>query len=73
MPQSAYKAIYQCPRWARFPTALRDMCYAHNLTLDIQVEKHWLSETVRYTITGPDHKVKAMKKAINKTIREYNL
>ncbi len=51
--QFSFKGVVEAPRFARFPTFLRDMCFQEGLDLRIEVEKHWVRETVRYEVSGP--------------------
>ena len=69
---ASLRTVVTCPRWAAFPTALRDLAWQFDLELDIQVEKHIIRETVRFKVEGKDEAIARFASILKETIEDYN-
>ena len=72
MSETTYRQILEGPRLAGFSTAIKDYCWENNIDLKIEVDKGWLRETIRLSVTGPEYKIKHFKKALNDTMERWN-
>jgi len=50
------KSYIEAPRWAAFPEFLRNRCFVLGLDLEIDIDKGWIRETVRFKIEGKESK-----------------
>ena len=66
------KSYVEGPKWADFPGFLKKICFGNDLKLEMDIDKHWISETVYFKITGPESMLIAVEKIINETIKDYN-
>ena len=66
------KGFAQGPRWASFPTFLKNECFLLDLKCKIEVEKGFLKETVRWTVEGPEDKVDQLKDNVTAAIEQWN-
>jgi hypothetical protein len=69
---ATWKNSIEGPRWASFPTFLRDECWMRDLDLRIEVEKGWIRETVRFEIKGPKPEVDRFRQEVERAIEAYN-
>lgn len=62
----------ECPRWAGFPAFLRRLCLVHDASVEMEIDKGWIRETVAYRIKGPIAKIVTIQQEIEQSAREYN-
>ena len=67
-----YSFVSSAPRWAKLPTFLRNQAWALHLELTLEVEKHWLSETIRGRVTGNQADIERFMEIYNKSVDAYN-
>jgi hypothetical protein len=72
MATATYRNIVEGPRWAGFPSVIRDGAFQENLDLTINVEKGFLTEKVRFVVTGEAPNVERFRRNLLACIKEYN-
>ena len=65
-----FKGIITAPRWMKVPTALRNICFERAVKCDLDIDKGWITETVRFTLTGDKQKIAALRWSIRSVIEE---
>lgn len=60
------------PRWAKFPSFLKDICWKMDLALELETEKGWVRETVRFKVVGTETKLRKFMRILDENINEYN-
>lgn len=70
---SEWREIIEAPRWARFPKALRNLCFEMGLDLDMEVERGWLREMIRIRVSGAETELAKLQYAVYATIDEYQM
>ena len=60
------------PRWAKFPQFLRDRCFILGVELEMEIDKGWIRENVRFKIEGNESKVRRIMREIKESIEVYN-
>lgn len=68
----AFRGYVEGPRWAKFPKFLRNECWRRELALELEVEKGWIRETVRFHVLGPPAQVKAFEAMLHTSLAEWN-
>jgi len=58
------RSVAEGPRWAKFPNILRNRCYVLGLELEMEVDKGWFTEKVRFTIKGGESALRKIKREI---------
>ena len=58
-----YRSSISGPRWSGFQSALK---------LKMEVDKHWLTEDIRWEVTGPEAAVKRFVAGVSESIRDFN-
>ena len=67
------KSYVEGPRWAGFPKFLKDACFMYDLKIvQMDIDKGFIRETVRYKVEGTESNLMRLKKAIEISIEEYN-
>jgi len=59
------------PRFARIPSFMKTLAWELGVTLDIDVDKFFLRETIRFQACGDSEKVERFADALNKAIDEW--
>ena len=59
-------------RTAGFSKAVKQTAWVIGLDLDIDIDKGWIFETVRFKVSGDDDKVRRFAKWYQDSINEYN-
>jgi len=72
MATATYRNIVEGPRWAGFPSAIKDGAFQEGLDLKIDVEKGLLTEKVRFSVTGETPNVERFRRNLLACVREYN-
>jgi len=61
------------PKWACLPSFLKNIAWRHGAEIKIEVDEHWITETVRFDITsGVEEKIDACIEDINTGLKEFN-
>ena len=71
MTKSKYKSSMTAPRFARIPSFMKTLAWELGITLDIDVDKFFLREAIRFQVCGDSEKVKRFADALNKAIDEW--
>lgn len=66
-----YRSYIQGPRWAGLPTFIKNAAFMNSLSVQIDIDKGFLRETVRFEIEGPIDRINAFKAAIQAAIQDY--
>jgi hypothetical protein len=61
----------EAPKFANVPTFLKNLAWQLGLNIEIEVDKGWLRETVRFKIEGEEAKVKKFTFVFNQAAEEY--
>jgi len=69
---STLKSYTEGPRWARFDIAIRNYAHQRGLVCEVERETAWLSETVRFKLTGTANEIRRARVEIPKGIAEWN-
>lgn len=67
------KSYAKSPRWAKFPSFLRELCFRLNLKLDIDVDKGFIRETTYFTVEGTENELLIFEKIFNEAIKDYEI
>ena len=59
-------------RWAMVPRFLRDRCFTLGIDLEMDIDKGLIRENVRFTIKGPESKLRRLMRELKEGIDEYN-
>lgn len=60
------------PRWAKFPSYLRDVAWMSGMNIKIEVEKGWIMESVRFEVKGTHSEMEWFARQLDSSIKEYN-
>lgn len=60
------------PRWAKVPSFLRDQAWTLGLKIEVEVDKGWIRENVRFRVEGDAEKVKEFAARLEQAGNEYN-
>ncbi len=61
----------EAPKFANVPTFLKNLAWQLGVNIEIEVDKGWLRETVRFKVEGDEEKVKKFASIFNKAAEEY--
>lgn len=67
-----WRHIIEGPRWARFPSYLKDECWERGLKLSLDVDKGFIRETVRFEVSGSQDAVDSFRKHILVAVNLWN-
>ena len=70
LPSWSY--VLEAPRFAKFPSWLKDAVWGTDMKLEMEVDKGWLRETVRFKVTGPQAQLDRLMSAFEETLDDYN-
>jgi hypothetical protein len=66
------KSIVQGPRWAKFPEFIRNLAWKLDLTAELEVDKGFIQETIRFCVKGEAEKLQTFKMVFEASIAKYN-
>lgn len=66
------RGILSGPRWARIESALRNIAWDMGLEIRTEADRCWLTETVRFEVSGPDREVNIFVNAVKGAADEWN-
>ncbi len=70
--EPTFAGYIEAPRWAGFPAFMRNECWLRGLKLEMEVEKGWLRESVRYRVKGNADDLSKLVGDIRDAIKRYN-
>ena len=70
-PPVTYRAFWEAPRWVGYETFLRNQAFVLSLVIDIEVEKGWVRESGRFSVSGPQWAVDEFRHRLGLARREY--
>lgn len=62
----------EVPRWAGFPTFIKNLAWKLGLDCTVEVDKGILRETVRFKVEGYGYKLEKFAKILQDSMDEYN-
>jgi hypothetical protein len=68
---ATFREILEGPRWAGLQKLVSDLAWGYNFKLDLQADKGWVRETVRFSVEGNDQKVAAFKSGLYASLEDY--
>ncbi len=68
---ATFRYIIEAPRWAGLQTLVRDLAWGYGLKLDLQADKGWIRETVRFMVEGDDRKVANFRRDLYASLEDY--
>ena len=72
-PQLArFSSVCEAPRWANVPSFLRDQAWNLGLKIEVEVDKGWIRERVRFRIEGEPEKVNEFLSRFKEAGEQYN-
>jgi hypothetical protein len=71
MANTTIKGIIEAGRWTGIPKFLKDVCFFNDVKLIMDIDKGWLTETVRYQISGDSKAVNSVRDDIREALEFY--
>jgi hypothetical protein len=71
-PTATYRQIITGPRWAGVSTFLKDEAFALGLEIKLDIDKGWISETIRCECRGEPDKIMRMASIVDTAIADYS-
>jgi len=71
MANQIMRSCVEAPKFAYVPTFLKNTAWQLGLKIEIEVDKGWLRETIRFKVEGDENKLKTFKINLEKAIQEY--
>ena len=65
-------SYFEGPRWAAFPSYIKTTCHMLGLKLDMEVDKGFLRETVRFKVVGPESALRQFNAQLEADVTDYN-
>lgn len=69
---ATFRNVIHGPRFAGIPKFIKNECWKRGLSLEIQEDKGWIRETVRFAVSGEDEAVKEFEDVFWMTLKSYN-
>lgn len=69
---TTYSQIVQAPRWARLSSFIRDLAFLYQVTLNIEVEKGWVVEKIRFIADGDPDSIDKFRGSLDDAMNKYN-
>ena len=66
-----YRSLIEAAKWAGAQKLIRDLAWMYNLELDLQVDRGWFLETVRFSVRGDSDKVALFRDDLSEAILDY--
>lgn len=70
--QHKFKSVIEGPRWAGLSTFMKNSAHMAGVELDLDIDKGWFTETIRFTVQGTKEKVLSFLKAMDRSVEAYN-
>lgn len=71
MANAIVRSWVEAPKFANVPTFLKNLAWQLDLNIDIEVDKGFFRETVRFKVEGDEEKVRKFASVFNKAAEEY--
>ena len=71
MSNAIVRSWVEAPKFANVPTFLKNLAWQLGIDIEIEVDKGWLRETVRFKVEGDEMKVKKFISVFNQAAEEY--
>lgn len=71
MANGIIRSWIEAPRFANGPTFLKNLAWQLGLNIEIEVDKGWLRETVRFKVEGEEGKLRKFKVVLEEALQEY--
>lgn len=71
MSNAIVRSWVEAPKFANVPTFLKNLAWQLGINIEIEVDKGWLRETVRFKVEGEEAKVKKFISVFNQAAEEY--
>lgn len=68
---STFRDLIEGPRWAGISGFIKDTAFLFGLKLNIDVDKGWLRETVRFEVEGGENAVAKFKTTLYDAMADY--
>ena len=72
MEEASIKTTCEGPRWACIPEFIKNLAFELDLKCDIDVDKGWIRENIRFKVSGAAAGVLAFKRVFEKAFKQYN-
>lgn len=71
MANGIVRSWIEAPKFANVPTFLKNLAWQLGLDIEIEVDKGWLRETVRFKVEGEEDKLRKFKVVLDESLQEY--
>jgi hypothetical protein len=69
---TTYSQIVQAPRWAGLSSFIRDLAFLYQVKLNIEVEKGWIAEKIRFVADGEPDAIDRFRGSLDDAMNKYN-
>lgn len=69
---ASFRGTLEGPRWAGAAGQLRTLCWQADVDCTIEEEKSFLRTTIRFELVGDERKIRAIVRALDDAIEQYN-
>ena len=66
------RTFVEAPKWAKLPSFIKNVCWSLGLDYKVEVDKGWISENIRFMVSGEEEKVNQFIKALNDAALSWN-
>jgi len=66
------RTVVEAPKWAKLPSFIKNVCWFLGLDCKVEVDKGWISENIRFMVSGEEGKVAQFIKAYNDATYKWN-
>jgi hypothetical protein len=71
MANAIARSWVEAPKFANVPTFLKNLAWQLGLNIEIEVDKGFFRETVRFKVEGDEDKVRKFASVFNEAAKEY--
>ena len=71
-PTISYRSWIEGPKFAGLKTFLKTGAFIYELEIEIESDRGWFTEMVRYEVKGPRSKVLEFERSIKESIEAHN-
>lgn len=69
--EGTLKSMIEAPRWAGASKFIKNLAWELGLELQIEVDKGFIRETVRYKVSGTESKLRNFQRIFEQSCAEY--
>ena len=62
----------EAPRFAGLPRFIKNLAFSHDVVVELEVDKGWITESIRLKAEGEEDKMQRFKTALLAAMQEYN-